>query len=586
MSNGLISCDCKVCKRLAARRLDQLPAGNQKFREVLDQIQLQAAAAFVRRYSPADDHKDAVEWSTSVEFQDLWDGALHDESACTVICYALARSLSGSCTSASEGHSFVFNVTIRSSLEIAKNVLSLARRVLPQSILRATAQRNQDRQALQLESDLKHGSDRPAHVKQQLRVLRAFVRDNDGLGKLNRDGFFLKRFVCEPFLPQQPYNALTYAILSDGHGLQIVVYLRRMTDKVKSDAGRRASAQRKLRDDARDHVTQLLLHDRDQHSMWLLPLTFDEIEGIHALSDAGSHMLRALLGVTIIPEGRNLSMLPRDLDFQETFTKQDIPWSSDHDRHSFLHGALRVTRSSAEERDVNRCTDLVRQALRSKASPLCAAIHKMCKCGSLAKGTAVKGYSDLDLVLYWQPDQYDWNNQRQYCQLVRKQIEEVARNQGVTYKTGRVDMIGLKLWMHGFVRPVDIDLLVTAHVPMEQYLTIPTDSAPQHCYRASWSPDQVKFINQIISQSSLHGDFFIVAKYWIKILPWGALTPPKSYLIELICAHCIKLAPAGASVERLFALFLQVLQNMPQVDIRAPVIQCIAYNLITYDLHI
>jgi len=210
----------------------------------------------------------------------------------------------------------------------------------------------------------------------------------------------------------------------------------------------------------------------------------------------------------------------------------------------------------------------------------------MCKCGSLAKGTAVKGYSDLDLVLYWQPDQYDWNNQRQYCQLVRKQIEEVARNQGVTYKTGRVDMIGLKLWMHGFVRPVDIDLLVTAHVPMEQYLTIPTDSAPQHCYRASWSPDQVKFINQIISQSSLHGDFFIVAKYWIKILPWGALTPPKSYLIELICAHCIKLAPAGASVERLFALFLQVLQNMPQVDIRAPVIQCIAYNLITYDLHI
>ena len=254
---------------------------------------------------------------------------------------------------------------------------------------------------------------------------------------------------------------------------------------------------------------------------------------------------------------------------------KDIPWEPQAFHH-FVQ-SLRLSAGSLESKAMRQCTDFFNCFVKSR----CKLFHNLHFCGSLAKGTAVLGMSDLDLVFELQRSCYDPEDQAAYCFFVRQLIEQavVAVGGSVVFQP-RARMLNLELKLPQFDQPVSMDVLITAAITGDAFLAIPLwDERRLYGHHFYFSPVQTDYTRAMATRhTNKYTDAILLAKWWINQQSWSLPRKPhkpSSYMVELLCAHCATDC-AKTPLSVIFGRFLRLAAQFSSLKLGVPVSVCIA----------
>ena len=216
-----------------------------------------------------------------------------------------------------------------------------------------------------------------------------------------------------------------------------------------------------------------------------------------------------------------------EIDFRSSTTASNL--------NTFIDNHLQPTTEFNNE--MNETVDKICKFLRDHFQPA-----KVVKGGSLGKGTAVKGKSDIDLVLILNEVTSAADLKTELPKL-KEDIIEKLRRQCHNYKLGIEGDISetpfaVKFTVKGKYENIDVDLLPTFHVNdlKRLYNDMTTDVENIDYYSVALVKYQVEFVR---GKPANLKNLIRLIKYWKKenVRATGSGRIPTSYVMELITIH-------------------------------------------------
>lgn len=215
------------------------------------------------------------------------------------------------------------------------------------------------------------------------------------------------------------------------------------------------------------------------------------------------------------------------VDFRSPVTNTDL--------NRFISDKLQPTEEFNSE--MQKTVDKICHFLREHMRP-----NKIVKGGSLGKGTAIRGRSDIDLVLILNEVKSAEDLKEKLPGIkeeIIKTLRENSRQLSIVPNSISEREFLVKFSVEGLHDNIDVDLLPTFYFEdlKRLYRTMRADTDHVEYYSAALVEQQVEFVK---NYSANVKSLIRLVKYWRKtmVVPYEAKRKiPKSYVMELITIH-------------------------------------------------
>ncbi|CAB4030764.1 2 -5 -oligoadenylate synthase 3-like [Paramuricea clavata] len=217
------------------------------------------------------------------------------------------------------------------------------------------------------------------------------------------------------------------------------------------------------------------------------------------------------------------------VDFRSSVTDTDL--------NRFIADTLQPTEEF--NREMQKTVGQICDFLREHMKP-----NKIVKGGSLGKGTAIRGKSDIDLVLILNEVRNAEDLEEKLPAIKEEIVKKLRRNStqlSIVHESisGDQSRFSVKFSAEGSHDNIDVDLLPTFHFEdlKRLYSTMKTDKDHDAYYSAALVEQQVEFVKSYPANVK---SLIRLVKHWRKkmVVPYEAKRKlPNSYVMELITIH-------------------------------------------------